>query len=101
MGGVRSQTKSVSAEIVHVSHFSVPVYFLYDLTLFPGFDLVACVFHKVREPGWDCSRSITLFSEMSAQNSRYKNGTTKACSSVFSAVPYRALQCDRCLVITT
>ena len=35
------------------------------------------------------------------QNSRYKNGTTKACSIVFSVVPYRALQSDRCLVITT
>src|SRR6202162_5083773 len=34
------------------------------------------------------------------QNS-YKDGTTKACSLVFSVVPYRALQCDRCLVITT
>ena len=34
------------------------------------------------------------------QNSRYKNGTTKAYSIVFSVVPYRALQSDRCLVIT-
>jgi hypothetical protein len=30
------------------------------------------------------------------QNSRYKDGTTKACSILLSVVPYRALQCDRC-----
>ena len=41
------------------------------------------------------------FSDPFVQNSRYKNGTTKACSIVFSVVPYRALQCDRCLVIIT
>jgi hypothetical protein len=35
------------------------------------------------------------------KNSRYKNGTTKARSLVFSVIPYTALQCDRCLVITT
>lgn len=35
------------------------------------------------------------------QNSRYKNGTTKRCALAFLAVPYRALQSDRCLVITT
>jgi hypothetical protein len=35
------------------------------------------------------------------QNSRYKNGTTNVRSFVFSVVPYRALQCDRRLVITT
>jgi hypothetical protein len=35
------------------------------------------------------------------QDSRYKDGTTKAGSLAFSSVPYRALQCDRCLVITT
>jgi hypothetical protein len=34
-------------------------------------------------------------------NSRYKDGTTKTCSLVFSLVLYRALQSDRCLVITT
>ena len=32
--------------------------------------------------------------------SRYKDGTTKACDLAFLAVPYRALQSDRCLVIT-
>jgi len=36
-----------------------------------------------------------------AQNPRYKNGTTKACSIELLVVPYRALQSDRCLVITT
>ena len=35
------------------------------------------------------------------QNSRYKNGTTKRCALAFLAAPYRALQSDRCLVITT
>ena len=35
------------------------------------------------------------------KNSRYKDGTTWACSLAFSPVPYRALQSDRCLVITT
>jgi|GEM_PF-5179863 len=35
------------------------------------------------------------------QSSRYKDGSTKARSLPFSPVPYRALQSDRCLVITT
>ena len=35
------------------------------------------------------------------QNSRYKDGTTKVCYIVFSVVPYRALQSDRCLEIAT
>ena len=35
------------------------------------------------------------------QNSRYKNGTTKRCALAFLAIPYRALQSDRCLVNTT
>jgi hypothetical protein len=35
------------------------------------------------------------------QNSRYKNGTTKRCALAFLAVPYRALQSDRCLVNAT
>jgi hypothetical protein len=46
---------------------------------------------------WDAKSSG--FSEPSVQNSRYKDGTTKNRSIVF--VPYRALQSDRCLVITT
>src|ERR1041385_906401 len=37
----------------------------------------------------------------SNQNPRDKNGTTKAFSFVFSPVPSKALQSDRCLVITT
>src|SRR6202040_1722786 len=41
------------------------------------------------------------FSEPLVQNSRHKDGTTKNRSIVFSIVPYRALQSDRCLVITT
>jgi hypothetical protein len=41
------------------------------------------------------------FSDPLVQNSRYKDGTTKSCSIVFSVVPYKALQSDRCLVITT
>src|ERR1700730_13845717 len=41
------------------------------------------------------------FSDPLVQNSRYKDGTTKTCSIALSVVPYRALQCDRCLVITT
>jgi hypothetical protein len=41
------------------------------------------------------------FSRVLVQDSRYKNGTTKARSLGFLAVPYRALRCDRCLVITT
>ena len=44
--------------------------------------------------------SLTMFG-LWFKNSRYKDGTTKACSIVFSVVPYRALQSDRCLVITT
>src|SRR5205814_3340710 len=48
------------------------------------------------------SRSTDLPSSGSLrQNSRYKDGTTKACAIVFLVVPYMALQCDRCLVITT
>jgi hypothetical protein len=47
------------------------------------------------------SMLIPTFSDPLVLNSRYKDGTTKACSIVFSVVPYRALQCDRCLVITT
>jgi hypothetical protein len=39
--------------------------------------------------------------ELDAKKSRYKDGTTKACSIVFLNAPYRALQSDRCLVITT
>jgi hypothetical protein len=42
---------------------------------------------------------IQRFSELLVQNSRYKDGTTKNRSIVFSVVPYRALQSDRCLVI--
>src|SRR6267378_8673235 len=42
-----------------------------------------------------------VFSEPLVQNSRYKDGTTKNRSIVFSVVPYRALQSDRCLVVTT
>jgi len=38
---------------------------------------------------------------LSMPNSRYKNGTKKRCALAFPAVPYRALQSDRCLVITT
>jgi hypothetical protein len=41
------------------------------------------------------------FSRVLVQDSRYKNGTTKARSLGFLSVPYRALRCDRCLVITT
>ena len=35
------------------------------------------------------------------QDSRYKDGTTNGRALRFLAAPYRALQCDRCLVITT
>ena len=38
--------------------------------------------------------------EQGAQNSRYKDGTNNTCSLVFSLISYRALQSDRCLVIT-
>jgi len=41
------------------------------------------------------------FSDSLRQNSRYKDGTTNGCAFAFLAVPYRALQSDRCLVITT
>jgi hypothetical protein len=44
---------------------------------------------------------IPQFSEFLAQNWRYKDGTTRDCSFMFSVVPDRALRCDRCLVITT
>ena len=47
---------------------------------------------------YDRETSIVRFL---CQNSRYKDGTTKACAFGFLAVPYRALQSDRCLVITT
>src|SRR5262249_22374263 len=32
---------------------------------------------------------------------RYKNGTSSSASFVFPSLPYRVLQSDRCLVITT
>src|SRR5438046_10610574 len=32
---------------------------------------------------------------------RYKNGTSSQATSTFRSLPYRALRCDRCLVITT
>ena len=47
------------------------------------------------------STQSVLFRPLWFKNSRYKDGTTKACAFEFLAVPYRALQCDRCLVITT
>jgi hypothetical protein len=50
---------------------------------------------------WSQDRQISQFSDFRAKKSRYKDGTTKACAFRFLAVPYRALQCDRCLVITT
>jgi len=31
---------------------------------------------------------------------RYKNGTSSQAFFAFPSLPYRALQCDRCLVIT-
>lgn len=34
------------------------------------------------------------------RNPRYKNGTNSSTSFVFPTLPYRALQSDRCLVIT-
>jgi len=43
----------------------------------------------------------STFSRVLVQDSRYKNGTTKSCFLAFFLVPYRALQSDRCLVITT
>src|SRR5260370_34755610 len=46
------------------------------------------------------ARSIR-FENVAFKNSRYKDGTTKTGSLVFSHVPYRALRSDRCLVITT
>jgi hypothetical protein len=42
-----------------------------------------------------------ISTDKSCKSSRYKNGTTKRCSLLLSFVPYRALQSDRCLVITT
>ena len=47
------------------------------------------------------SKVLVAFSDSLVQNSRYKNGTSKARSFVFSLVPYTALQCDRCFVIPT
>ena len=41
------------------------------------------------------------FPASGGKNSRYKDGTRWICSLAFSPVPYRALQSDRCLVITT
>jgi hypothetical protein len=32
---------------------------------------------------------------------RYKNGTSSVAFFAFPPLPYRALRCDRCLVITT
>jgi len=51
----------------------------------------------------DLPHSMLLpgFSDPLVQNSRYKSGTTKTGAIALSVVPYRALQCDRCLVITT
>ena len=46
-------------------------------------------------------QQISQFSGFQCQSSRYKDGTTKTRSLAFLAVPYRALQSDRCLVITT
>src|SRR5712692_8149666 len=56
---------------------------------------------RVACPGRGPKMPDPQFSEFLAQNWRYKDGTTRDCSFVFSVVPYRALQCDRCLVITT
>src|SRR5258708_38781674 len=56
---------------------------------------------RVACPGRGPRCQIPQFSEFLAQNWRYKDGTTRDCSFMFSVVPYRALQCDRCLVITT
>ena len=42
-------------------------------------------------------RHISQFSGFPCQHSRYKDGTTWACSLAFSSVPYTALQSDRCL----
>jgi hypothetical protein len=41
------------------------------------------------------------FSDSLRQNSRYEDGTAKAWALAFPAVPYKALQSNRCLVITT
>ena len=41
------------------------------------------------------SRQISSSSDSLRQNSRYKDGTTKNRSIVFSVVPYRALPSDR------
>jgi hypothetical protein len=41
------------------------------------------------------SRQISSSSDSLRQNSRYKDGTTNACTLAFPAVPYRALQSDR------
>jgi len=41
------------------------------------------------------------FSRVLAQNSRYTDDTQSVGSLVFTTTIYRALRCDRCLVITT
>src|ERR1700676_4568152 len=69
-----------------------------------GFDRVEAVLRQYG-PDNDCVRFLirrfSQFSDLPYQNSRYKDGTTWACNLAFSRVPYRALQSDRCLVITT
>ncbi len=42
-----------------------------------------------------------VFVVLGTKPPRYKDGTSKVCALAFLAAPYRALQCDRCLVITT
>ena len=56
---------------------------------------------RVACPGRGPKMPDPQFSEFLAQNWRYNDGTTGDCSFMLSVVPYRALQCDRCLVITT
>jgi len=44
---------------------------------------------------------IVAYAGETSPDSLYKNGTSSPAFFAFLWLPYRALQCDRCLVITT
>ena len=51
--------------------------FLYDQTLFPGFDLVACIFHKLREPPGQFVNALRLPSFTLPAAKRYEKGSVR------------------------
>jgi len=54
-------------------------------------------FHALHRSLVEASRTMAIKFHHTA---RYKNGTSSQAFFAFPSLPYRALQCDRCLVIT-